>query len=117
MADSISYLVPTQFQESIFSPIIRLKLPAQVSHFSLDLFWLFWDTSAYTGGRKMNDEKIWKGKRVLFKYLKKRYFWSQLKGSAPCFPASNRTFEVKGKDKEGLAYFKLNRQSFETKKS
>ena len=55
-----------------FSPIIRQKLPAQVSHFSLDLFWLFWDTSAYTGGRKMNDEKIWKGKRGLFKYLKKR---------------------------------------------
>ncbi len=36
------------------------------------LCWLFWDTSAYTGGGKMNDEKIWKGKRALFKYLKKR---------------------------------------------
>ncbi len=28
MADSIPYLVPSQFQESIFSPVTRPKLPA-----------------------------------------------------------------------------------------
>jgi hypothetical protein len=29
MADSITYLVPTQFQESIFPPITRPKILAQ----------------------------------------------------------------------------------------
>jgi hypothetical protein len=31
MTDSIPFLVPTQFQESIFPPVTRPKIPAQAS--------------------------------------------------------------------------------------